>query len=508
MTNNNNDNNELQRKKSVYSEDMIEISEKYRIKKNVVKYILNKYGSMDEFIKQYRKHQLDDIDMDLAREHVRTYIDIDETDHDLNYSRLLDDIYGKTSKITFYSSDAINKILSSMPSRYLKSLQERYGLNDGLFKTYEKVSESQNISRQGARLQIVYIIDKIRSKKAFWDEIFPTQKTEKDNLVSSAKLFLNKFKNELDRSGYIFKSIEKPDVNMSMMFKEARDLFENEYFIKNNAGKDNIQFATEKKENNETLFIRQYRNGELKDDDLKIAEATIRSYIDIDENPYFENYEALVEEIYGKKNEITFFSSKGIHEAIDTFTPCQQNIIREHYGLVNLNLLSYNEQVLMQQRYGIQSIKTKSLEEIAYNENIDLSEAFKNMCEVIRYIRNDSAMTKKIMPINEKTIRYCSPEELEIINQVKEKIDMSPFANKGGHFEYRTEKRFFSNRLMKIRSISENINKIYELRRLSYRRKKLREKALMEKEKIKKSDKILIDCEKFLGEKKDKNKEK
>ena len=74
-----------------------ELSRKYRIREQKIKYILNKYKTMEQFIKMFRKGVLDKEDKKILQENLNMCIDI-HTGINEGYSRLLKEIMPNQAK--------------------------------------------------------------------------------------------------------------------------------------------------------------------------------------------------------------------------------------------------------------------------------------------------------------------------------------------------------------------------------------------------------------------------
>lgn len=499
---------ELSAKNFEYSNMIVELSKQYGLEKKMTKYIIHEYGSIENFIRLYRNGELNSSDRRYARKHIKSYIDIDESNYESNYSRLLEDIYGKKNQITFYSSKAIGRIIYFMPEDYGIYLQERYGLNDGEFKTYEKVGEMKNITKQGVQTKIVNIIKKIRSSKLYLEEIFPTKNVECSIVVSSIKKTIDELKEEIDNNGFAFKTVIKHDDGLTKKFEKIRiflgidnkeDIpFEEDYEMKTsefkedaerkvNESEQDAQRATNESEQEERSeieeekesFVSLYRKGKLEGNDLEIAKLTIGSYIDLDENPYEENYERLVEDIYGKTNEIKFYSTEGIEDVIQSLTLSEQRIIRYRYGLQNFDLLSIEQKIYMKDICGIEKIEPMDYNEIAKLENITIDETQNIIANTIECMRDKNSNTEKIFLFGKNEMYFCLTEERELIDKFKKRFDESSYLYK----------------------LENNL----EIKALRDKRDKLQEEVQRNNGKIQEAQNLLEQCEDVLCENTEKN---
>ena len=134
-----------------YSDEIEQLSLKYRIKPSTIKYILDKYGSMEEFINKYKDGKLHE-DFDFLR--ISFNIDYEKMNEDMLLNNLLSGSQ-KSKKvegpIIFYSGKLLNEAINMLPDRTKEIIFGRYGLKNGEIKTLDTLAKEFNVGRQRIR---------------------------------------------------------------------------------------------------------------------------------------------------------------------------------------------------------------------------------------------------------------------------------------------------------------------------------------------------------------------
>ena len=258
------------------------------------------------------------------------------------------------------------------------------------------------------------IIKSFKSDESYLEMIFPTKNMEESTVLSSTKKMIDNLKEELEKSSFIFNTGEKTDSDFSHKFKELRSFFEKDSTTIDEEIENEEKLKVEEKEEDKRInVIKKFRERKLQGDDLELAEEKIRTYFDIDEDPYSENYERLVKDIYGETRKIKIYSSNGIEKAIHSLDSREQVLIRKRYGLQNLDLLTSEQKKYMREIYGLTSIKQMSFDEIAQSENKDCKEVENLIKSILDKIRNEESNKDEIIPLENEEIRVCLTEETD-----------------------------------------------------------------------------------------------
>ena len=140
-----------------YSRKVEELAKKYGYNEEDVICLLEKYDSIENFLKLYLNNKIKDkSEMDLASSNLRTVIDIDNNPNSDNYDALVKDlieIYDKftkkntKSKLFIYSSEIIDEKLKELRERERLAIEKRYALNEeDTQKTFENMAKILGVS--------------------------------------------------------------------------------------------------------------------------------------------------------------------------------------------------------------------------------------------------------------------------------------------------------------------------------------------------------------------------
>lgn len=170
------------------------ISEKYGISMEDSKYLISKYGSLDEYYRMYKEGKLDDRkDLELSGKIITTTIDVDgDTRYNKLYRKVNEDKINENNKneLTVFSS----KNLKENISKYVgednrKILNEYYGLDGNDKKSEEEIEKENNLGRAGVELKLDSIIRKIRGSKK--EDLYYGEKTAPDYDIDIKKNYNN-----------------------------------------------------------------------------------------------------------------------------------------------------------------------------------------------------------------------------------------------------------------------------------------------------------------------------
>lgn len=146
------------------------ISEKYGISMDDSKYLISKYGSLDEYYRMYKEGKLEDSkDIELSGKIIAKTIDVD---NDRSYTRLYrkineDKINEKNkNELSVFSSKKLQENISKYVGEdNRKILSDYYGLDGNDKKSEEEIEKENNLGKAGVEIKIDSIVRKIRESK-------------------------------------------------------------------------------------------------------------------------------------------------------------------------------------------------------------------------------------------------------------------------------------------------------------------------------------------------------
>ena len=212
------------------------------------------------------------------------------------------------------------------------------------------------------------------------------------------------------------------------------------------------------------VFIEMYRENKVSDEEINL----FNDLIDIDFNPYNENYSKLVHAVFGEKrffdeeievNDIQMYCSKIVDEVLHTLNPREEACLRE--------------------RFGLDSGKGKTLKECGSILNVTTERVRQIEAKALRKLRHPSR-SKHIRPISFKTLkesRFITDEERAVLSDIENEVWNSNLIFK--HEEISENIDFDTTRLSIISDISK---KLQERSKQSIERKKAEEVTQLREE--------------------------
>lgn len=155
-------------KKNEGKENIIEeiesLSKQYRIDENKIIYILNKYGTMQEFLKRYifektgEFQKLDKEDTEVLGENLVSILDVSlqgKKDLDEFASSIMFEIASKykfqNGIMGLYNAEKfLEQMKLTLPERTVEIIFDRFGIRDGKKMTHDEIAQKYNISRSRA----------------------------------------------------------------------------------------------------------------------------------------------------------------------------------------------------------------------------------------------------------------------------------------------------------------------------------------------------------------------
>ena len=153
-----------------YSILVEELSQKLELKKSIVSYLIQKYGTIENFYDLYQNKKIYDVnDRALAALKIKRVIDLDAKQNDSGYDMLMENLIinddDSEIDLIIYSSQKLKELLQELPERDRILLERRYDLNGDCFpNTLENVAREIGLSHEGIRLMEERIQKKLRYK--------------------------------------------------------------------------------------------------------------------------------------------------------------------------------------------------------------------------------------------------------------------------------------------------------------------------------------------------------
>ena len=150
-------------------DEIEEIAKKYGHSKKVIKQILDRYDSMENFRLIYITQILNvpyqgQTDKTLLQRYynpgeifesvlskLRRSIDINLDEHNIQYDALIQDIFPEKDRIVVYSSKKINEALQTLKPKARDVIIKRYGLHDGNAETLKQISNKYVFTENGLK---------------------------------------------------------------------------------------------------------------------------------------------------------------------------------------------------------------------------------------------------------------------------------------------------------------------------------------------------------------------
>jgi len=128
------------------------LAQEYAIDEKDISYIVNKYNSMEEFLKLYRERKIDSEDIKYCQKLIRDVIDVDCNPNSEIYNELYRNILGKeVQSFQLYSSHYIDKLISKLSPKYKEVIEARYGLSSIKIRTLGEIGEKIGITGERVR---------------------------------------------------------------------------------------------------------------------------------------------------------------------------------------------------------------------------------------------------------------------------------------------------------------------------------------------------------------------
>lgn len=195
-------------------EKIKELARKFRIEEDKVKYILERYDTIEDFIGEYIKGNVKQSEIDFLGETLRAEIDFDLYPKNKGFDKLARDIYCPEGLI-FYSSKSIIELMEHLDKVKIAAINEKYGLESGEEKSLREVSEKNGTSRSniGNHIQRAFpIMRSMAWEKKFWGQkVIPLSEknlsyNREGGILSLDERIVEDFIEIIRNSGIIFNS--------------------------------------------------------------------------------------------------------------------------------------------------------------------------------------------------------------------------------------------------------------------------------------------------------------
>lgn len=147
-----------------YPTQIEELAKQSGQSEKTINYIINNYGSMDNFKTLFREGGLNEKDSILAQNMFRRIIDVDLNSNNRNYDYLYMAVFGGVRQdMDLYSSEALKLSLDTLTPREKHVIERRFGLEEGeLPRDLETVGSELGVTRERLRQIAAKALRKLR----------------------------------------------------------------------------------------------------------------------------------------------------------------------------------------------------------------------------------------------------------------------------------------------------------------------------------------------------------
>ena len=194
--------------------------------------MIDKYGSIEEFVSLFRAGKLKGTDLNFARSKIKQAIDLDRDENSDNFDNLISAIFKLywseivTNKeeynreLILYSSKEFKERLKCLTTKQIQVIEERYGLKSGSPKTLEKTAEKLNVSRERIRQMENIAFRELKAylmrSKAFYNSL-PNNKF----VTNEEKERMLEFFAMIDKSNIIFVNAQELNIDEELIRRET-----------------------------------------------------------------------------------------------------------------------------------------------------------------------------------------------------------------------------------------------------------------------------------------------
>ncbi|MBO5143418.1 MAG: DEAD/DEAH box helicase family protein [Clostridia bacterium] len=194
------------------------LSKKYRINEKKIKYIIYRYGSVENFIEAYFKITFDRLDEKVLGGNIRTRFNI----RDLNGSRGLDDLFdkvvnhdrhfifvkhlpkmGNNAEWFFYDGDKLLSYIDNLSEKDKEITKLMYGIEKDRAYTYKEIAERYEVSRSRIYNIETVVINKFAKQRRDFTIVQFINMLERPHF-GEAKEKVRKLKEMIFKSNIIF----------------------------------------------------------------------------------------------------------------------------------------------------------------------------------------------------------------------------------------------------------------------------------------------------------------
>lgn len=201
-----------------YPRSIEDFAQKYKISNKEASRIIEEYKEIDNFVRLYRNGKLKKEDISLAKSMIRSYVDIDQHIYSQNYEKLIEDLYGERSELELYSSKGMQEVIKLLTDKQRKALIKRYGLENGNHKIYSIIAEEEDATQKGISFLVTTALNRIRNNPENFEKIFVFSRIEQNSQVTNERIIIERFKEDLDKSNIILKSVSNSENDFSQTY--------------------------------------------------------------------------------------------------------------------------------------------------------------------------------------------------------------------------------------------------------------------------------------------------
>ena len=206
-------------------------------------------------------------------------------------------------------------------------------------------------------------------------------------------------------------------------------------------------------------FVKLYRNGKLKGDDLSFAKETIKNAFALDENIYSDNYDNLVNDLVGNSHKnLTLYSIANVQDLLKILTPREYKVIETRYGLKDGNAKNLEDtgKEIKVTRERARQVEAKAFRKLRHNSGVKKA--------IYNYLKeNELVLDEEVSPIS------ALEQDIENSNLIFKTVDKK---------NWDINKEVISQKAVPLEKLKEELEK---------------RKYLIEEEKRKKNRRMLSD---------------
>ena len=217
-----------------YSDDIENLAKRYGLKERKIFYLLNKYGTIEKFVKLYRQDELEGDDLKFAQKTIKRTVSIGQSDYLNNYDMLVEakrKVMKKNNgiepfgELILYLTESIDNFLGDFNTRDQKLIEDKYGLKTGKSKKLKELCKNFGITIT----RVKQIEKRVLGKCDYKSLKITAFLKEESNLISSEeKARISKLEETINSSNIVFLTVpeEQRELDRNYLLKETKFLVE------------------------------------------------------------------------------------------------------------------------------------------------------------------------------------------------------------------------------------------------------------------------------------------